>query len=102
MKLAKWQSRVANWKNRSQAEKPMEHHLMHLHAEVSEAWDALQDWGTEKPTIWYDENLKPQGFGPELADVVLGVCYIAEVSHIDLEAMMEEVMSYKEGTREKK
>lgn len=54
----------------------------HLHEEVSEAFRA---WRKHKSAdLWRDENGKPQGVPAELADVVIGCFYNAELFGFDL------------------
>lgn len=100
MNLAKWGARVANWKKQG-PERPLEYHLCHLHEEVSEVFKALR--ANPDPAFrWLSAGDKPEGFGPELADVVLVAVFVAEVCGIDLEWEMSEKMSYNEQRRAKK
>lgn len=115
MNLKGWGARVANWKKTGSAQKPLEWHLLHLHSEVTEVFEALRDiqgapgavekalsghnafavvWDSEK-----DGHQHPEGFGIELADVVLVALYIAEVTGVDIEQMMEIKMQSNERRR---
>ena len=101
MKLSNWGHRVANWKRSRNDQKPLEHHLLHLHEEVSEVFGKVRDgWPLDKITYEGDEQ-KPEGFGIELADVVLVAVYIADACGIDLENCMEAKMDYNERRRGK-
>lgn len=54
----------------------------HLHEEVSEAFRA---WRLRKDAeVWFDDDGKPQGVPIELADVLIGLFYNAEVLGFDL------------------
>lgn len=54
-----------------------------IHSEVSEALEAIRT-GALIPAVWYREDGKPEGVGPELADVVIRCMDLAEASGIDL------------------
>lgn len=115
MNLKDWGARVANWKKQGSAQKPLEWHLLHLHSEVTEVFEALREiqsapgavqdaldghnafavvWDGEK-----DGHHHPEGFGIELADVILVALYIAEVTGVDIEKMMEIKMKSNELKR---
>jgi NTP pyrophosphatase (non-canonical NTP hydrolase) len=53
-----------------------------IHAEASEA---LEDHRDGKIETTFDENGKPHGFAQELADIVIRVGDLAEMTGIDLE-----------------
>jgi len=54
----------------------------HLHEEVSEAF---REWRVRKDAeIWYEADGKPRGVPVELADVLIGLFYNAEVLGFDL------------------
>lgn len=117
MNLAKWTARVANWKRQDATQKPLDYHLGHLHSEVSEVfeinrginhgkpgkWQAPTEITTESPYqhVWYDRDGHPEGFGIELADVILVALFIASVTGVDIERCMEIKMAYNEGNRAK-
>lgn len=107
MKLKKLGLRVQNWKKTINDEKPLTHELCHLHSEVSECFEALRD--AEKASVagdfsllhalkdtWLDDEGHPEGFGIELADVVIIATYIATRYGIDLEEMVERKMAFHE------
>jgi NTP pyrophosphatase (non-canonical NTP hydrolase) len=116
MNLAKWGARVANWKKNGAAQRPIEWHILHLASEVSEVFESLRDIqnneirgydGNEMPenpyshvyTVEKDGHPHPEGFGIELADVVLVALYIAQVTGVDIEKMMEIKMAANENRR---
>lgn len=93
------------WKRHAQAQKSLHFHINHMHSEVSEVFEELRDWedlsdnpefGGALQDVRYDKDGHPEGFAIELADVVLTACYIADLTGIDLEAMMELKMTYNE------
>lgn len=116
MNIDKWTARVSNWKRQDAAEKPVEYHISHVHEEVSEVFGAhrlilkgtlpkrpktkkaLKGWNPYTH-VWFQKDGKPEGFGIELADVILVCLYIAYVTGIDLEQMMEQKMKYNETKR---
>lgn len=57
-----------------------------IHEEVSEA---LGEYRSERMRLWEGPNGKPEGFGVELADVIIRVCDLAESLDIDLETLIE-------------
>lgn len=61
--------------------------IAHLHEEVSEIFRALRQYHDFE--IHYDENGKPQGIPIEMADVLIGLFYNAEVHGFDLLAAAE-------------
>lgn len=76
-------------------------------AEVGEAINAFRDRGLERSTvtnvIGYDhvtgepilqEPGKPEGVGPELADIVIRVCHLAHFLGIDLDTEVVEKTEY--------
>lgn len=115
MNLSKWTARVSNWKKQDAREKPLEYHIAHLHSEVSElfevvrginhgkqgAWQAPEGITTESPFahVWYGKDGHPEGFGIELADVILVALFIASVTGIDIEKQMELKMQFNESKR---
>ncbi|GAC1391349.1 MAG: hypothetical protein NVSMB46_03540 [Candidatus Saccharimonadales bacterium] len=56
--------------------------IAHLHEELSEAFRALRQYHDYE--IHYDDNGKPQGIPIELADVMIGLFYNAELHDFDL------------------
>lgn len=112
MKISDWTARVANWKKTGSAQRPLEWHIAHLHSEVSEVFEALRDIqngdvvvpkGFDAYSMVTIGKKKgedhPEGFGIELADVVLVALYIASVTGVDLESMMEIKMTTNERRR---
>jgi NTP pyrophosphatase (non-canonical NTP hydrolase) len=118
MNLSKWCGRVANWKKTGSAQRPIEWHIAHLHSEVSEVFEAFRDiqngevggfnYDPEDPPFdpfsrieWKNKegHEHPEGFGIELADVILVALYIAAVTGVDIEQMMEIKMHSNEKKR---
>lgn len=65
-----------------------------IHSEVSEALEVLRA-GHRPDKVWYREkDGKPEGFGPELADIIIRVMDLAERYGINLEAMVLEKMAF--------
>lgn len=63
--------------------------LGNLHSEVSEAWEIAREAKFEPRALWLDkETGKPEGFGVELADLVIRTFHVAEFYGIDLEDMI--------------
>lgn len=56
-----------------------------VHSELSEG---LEEERAGRPHLWYQDNGKPEGLGPELADVVIRVMGLCEFKGIDLEEMI--------------
>lgn len=62
-----------------------------IHAEVSEAWEEIRKPDFEASRIYYrKKDNKPEGFGMELADIVIRVLDTAETLGLDLEKFMFE------------
>lgn len=116
MNLANWTARISNWKKTGNTDRPLEYHIAHLHEEVSEVFKAkreleehleeMQKQGVNPwAQIWFsakgDRTDHPEGFGIELADVILVALHIADVCGIDIEAQMEVKQTYNEGKRSK-
>ncbi len=67
--------------------------------ELSEAWEEIRDGHDPKSVYssWDGEgNAKPEGFGVELADLLIRVLHICARYNIDLEALVELKMRYNE------
>lgn len=110
MKLSKIGARYANTKRKDSTDKPLEWHLAHLHSEVSEVFaslrelQALNGGSTNGPmagfsTVLYGKDGHPEGFGIELADVVMVAAFIAETTGVDLEKMIEQKLAWSEGSK---
>ena len=68
-----------------------------IHSELSEALEEFR--GSFNPTLYYDEknNMKPEGFGVELADAIIRILDLAEFLNIDIEEMIKIKMNYNKG-----
>jgi NTP pyrophosphatase (non-canonical NTP hydrolase) len=63
-----------------------------IHSEVSEALECLR---RTTETHWYSGDAKkPEGVGPELADVVIRVAELAHILGVDLDFCVAEKMDY--------
>lgn len=102
IRIRDWQKLLGPWnrKYRSKKERKPEFMFAHLHEEVSEAWKCWREGGKEL-TGWLNtvtkhgkELTKPEGLGPELADVVGMAIIIAEELDIDLEYELERKWEY--------
>ena len=60
----------------------------------SEASEALEEHRKGSPNLYFREDGKPMGIGPELADIVIRVGHAAEANHVDLEYMIEIVQAF--------
>lgn len=69
-----------------------------IHSEVSEAVELVREKDFSAVSVWNvhgsDGNAKPEGFGIELADVVLRVFDMAEALGINIEDCMREKHAY--------
>lgn len=70
--------------------------LVLIHSEVSEAVEILRDNKKSLLQEWVDENGKPEGFGFELADIVIRVFALAGYLDIPLEELILRKMAYNE------
>jgi NTP pyrophosphatase (non-canonical NTP hydrolase) len=62
-----------------------------IHAEASEA---LEDHRDGKIETWHEESGKPRGFAQELADIIIRVGDLAEMTGVDLEKEVIMKMKY--------
>ena len=62
-----------------------------IHSEVSEA---LESYRKSEPVSWTDQNGKPEGMGPEFADVLIRIGHYAEIFGIDLEHEVDRKLQY--------
>lgn len=61
-----------------------------IHSEVSEA---LEEYRQDKMNLYWNST-KPEGFGVELADVIIRVCDLAYAKGIDLDTLVILKMAY--------
>ena len=73
-------------------------YLGNIHAEASEAWEEARMPDFDPKAIRHRDDGKPEGFGPELADIVIRVMDTAEVLGLDLEWLIDQKHRYN-GTR---
>ena len=68
--------------------------LLLIVTEVAEAYEIVRD-GIDPQKVWYyNDNGKPEGLGPELADIIIRTINVAEGLGIDIEAKVVEKMAY--------
>ena len=65
-----------------------------LHSEVSEMFEAYRKWGVADMTSDSGVVPKPEGFGPECADVLIRLLDTCYRYNIDLEAEFTRVLAY--------
>lgn len=67
-----------------------------MHSELSEA---LEEWrsGQSLTDIRYGEGGKPEGFGVELADVIIRICDTAQQLGVPLERCLVEKLAFNES-----
>lgn len=70
--------------------------LGNIHAEVSEAWEEARMPEFDPTAVRFGEDGKPEGFGIEMADVVIRVMDTCEALGVDLETMIEEKHRFNE------
>lgn len=66
--------------------------IANLHTEISEAWEEIRNGHTQRELYYVDG--KPEGFGIELADLIIRVLHIAALYDLDMEALIELKMVY--------
>lgn len=76
-------------------ERPLGEALMLVTTEVAEAFEAYRDPHHDPFETWYRDG-KPEGVGPEVADVVIRCLDLAEEYGIDLEAEVIRKMIFNE------
>jgi NTP pyrophosphatase (non-canonical NTP hydrolase) len=63
-----------------------------IHSEVSEALESFRN--NEPPFFLEDGTFKPEGIGPEFADIVIRVAHSCQILGIDLNEMVRIKMAY--------
>ena len=65
------------------------------HSELSEA---LEEWRRERPSLWIngDKKNKPEGWGIELADVLIRVLHMVAIYDLDIDELLRMKMVYNE------
>ena len=85
-------SRAKGWYDGDNANRNIPEMLALIHSEVSEALEAYRDGDM---SIRYREgDGKPEGFGPELADILIRVGDLAEFLGIDLQSQVKCKMAF--------
>ena len=67
-----------------------------MHTELSEAFEEYRS-GHEVAEVYYSETGKPEGVGPELADVVIRILEFCETEGLDMYELIQEKQAYNEG-----
>lgn len=66
-----------------------------LHSEVSEMLEAYREWGTATVDAYQpDGRTKPEGIGPEAADVLIRLVDLCARHGLDLDAEVERKLAY--------
>jgi hypothetical protein len=61
---------------------------------VSEAAECLEEDRAGKSNLYFREDGKPMGVGPELADIIIRVGHTAVLKGIDIEDMVRQVQTF--------
>ena len=61
---------------------------------VSEAAEALEEDRSGNDNLYFREDGKPMGIGPELADIIIRVGHTAVLKGIDIEDMVRRVQTF--------
>ena len=73
---------------------PVPEMLMLIVSEAAEAMEEHRKSIIWEPDIRYREDGKPEGFGPELADIIIRVGHLAAAQDIDLADMVAQVQAF--------
>lgn len=69
-----------------------------IHSEVSEALEEYRNGDITGREIYYNPgSLKPEGFGIELADIIIRVVDLAEMLNIDMTECVQVKMEYNDS-----
>ena len=87
-----WSTGLGWWENAEQQHIPTK--LVLIHSEVTEAFES---WRNGEEPDFLQPNGKPDGWGIELADVVIRCFDLATQQGLDMEDMLLRKMSYNAG-----
>lgn len=60
----------------------------------SEASEALESYRKNEPLVFFEADGKPEGIGPEFADIVIRVAHTCQMLGINLNEMVRAKMAY--------
>lgn len=69
--------------------------VANLHTEISEAWEEYRN-GHLVGEVYSSPNGKPEGFGVELADLIIRILHICALYNIDIDDLVAQKMAYNE------
>ena len=69
--------------------------VANLHSEIIEAWEEIRN-GRGIDEVYYSVGGKPEGFGIEIADLIIRVLHLISYFELDIERMMANKMEYNE------
>lgn len=72
--------------------------VANLHSEISEGWEEIRN-GRGITEVYHSDGGKPEGFGVELADLIIRILHITAHFGIDIDKLVNDKMVYNE-TRE--
>lgn len=81
-------ARKSGWQDR---EIPFPEMCALIHSEVSEA---LEEWRNNKPLSYDGPTGKPEGIGPEFADILIRLCHYCALLEIDLDHEVTRKLAY--------
>ena len=78
--------------------------IANLHSEISEAWEEIRNghsikevyFTTSQLDINGDNTPKPEGFGIEMADLIIRILHICAHYGLDIDSLVEQKMAYNE------
>jgi NTP pyrophosphatase (non-canonical NTP hydrolase) len=100
--MAKWADDINEWCSRKgwNQNLVLGNMIANLHTEISEAWEEIRNGrapdAVYEGTETYNGLRKPEGFGIELADLIIRVLHICAHYKIPIEELMERKMAFNE------